>query len=159
MPHVCAGCVGRAAKIYRRREKCERQLPPRGVKSRGKSSNMLKLRIDWAREVARTEFTLSGTLARGAVCIVVGVLAACQTPQPVHIAPILSGRSPVASAPSPSPPAVTPNPVYKVGAPYEVGGVWYYPQEQPAYDETGIASWYGIDYQGRSTANGEVFDR
>src|SRR5437762_767041 len=120
---------------------------------------MLKLRIVQAREVARTEFTLGSTLARGAVCIVVGVLAACQTPQPIPIAPMLSGRSPVASAPSPSPPAVTSNPVYKVGEPYQVGGIWYYPQEQPAYDETGIASWYGIDYQGRPTANGEVFDR
>jgi rare lipoprotein A len=52
-----------------------------------------------------------------------------------------------------------PNPVYKVGQPYQVGGVWYYPQEQPDYDATGIASWYGIDYQGKPTADGEVFDR
>jgi rare lipoprotein A len=51
------------------------------------------------------------------------------------------------------------NPIYKVGNPYQVGGLWYYPQEQPAYDETGIASWYGIDYHGHLTANGEVFDR
>jgi len=51
------------------------------------------------------------------------------------------------------------NPVYKVGSPYQVGGVWYYPQEQPAYDETGIASWYGMDYDGHLTADGEVFDR
>ena len=33
--------------------------------------------------------------------------------------------------------------VYKVGQPYEIGDTWYYPREQPDYDETGIASWYG----------------
>jgi len=51
------------------------------------------------------------------------------------------------------------NPVYKVGNPYQVGGLWYYPQEQLGYDETGIASWYGMDYDGHLTANGEIFDR
>jgi rare lipoprotein A len=52
-----------------------------------------------------------------------------------------------------------PNPVYKVGTPYQVAGVWYYPQEQPSYDETGIASWYGSEFSGRLTADGELFDR
>lgn len=32
---------------------------------------------------------------------------------------------------------------YKVGKPYQVGGAWYYPQVDYAYDETSIASWYG----------------
>jgi rare lipoprotein A len=50
------------------------------------------------------------------------------------------------------------NGVYKIGEPYEQEGVWYYPQEQPDYDETGIASWYGGEFRGRRTANGEVFD-
>ncbi len=49
--------------------------------------------------------------------------------------------------------------VYKVGRPYQVSGTWYYPREQPGYDETGIASWYGSQFHGRVTANGEVFDR
>jgi rare lipoprotein A len=49
--------------------------------------------------------------------------------------------------------------VYKVGRPYQIAGVWYYPREQPGYDETGIASWYGAQFHGRTTANGEVFDR
>jgi rare lipoprotein A len=48
--------------------------------------------------------------------------------------------------------------VYKVGNPYQVAGVWYYPKEDPSYDETGIASWYGSDFHGKYTANGEVFD-
>ncbi len=49
--------------------------------------------------------------------------------------------------------------VYKIGEPYQVQNTWYYPREQPTYDETGIASWYGADFHGRRTANGEVFDR
>jgi rare lipoprotein A len=47
---------------------------------------------------------------------------------------------------------------YKVGQPYQVRGVWYYPKEQPNYDEIGIASWYGAAFHNRYTADGEVFD-
>lgn len=69
------------------------------------------------------------------------------------------------SAPPPRPPqsvpAVTVPPnagVYKVGQPYQVDNVWYYPREQPDYDETGIASWYGPTFYGKPTANGETYD-
>jgi len=48
--------------------------------------------------------------------------------------------------------------IYKVGKPYQVDGIWYYPHEDLTYDETGIASWYGEAFHGRYTANGEVFD-
>jgi rare lipoprotein A len=47
---------------------------------------------------------------------------------------------------------------YKVGQPYQINGVWYYPSEDLSYDETGIASWYGEDFHGKYTANGDVFD-
>jgi len=47
---------------------------------------------------------------------------------------------------------------YKLGAPYRVSGRWYVPQEDPHYDRVGIASWYGADFHGRLTANGEIFD-
>lgn len=47
---------------------------------------------------------------------------------------------------------------YKVGTPYQINGVWYYPKEDPFYDETGIASWYGSDFHGKATANGERYD-
>ncbi|MDA0262348.1 MAG: septal ring lytic transglycosylase RlpA family protein [Proteobacteria bacterium] len=49
-------------------------------------------------------------------------------------------------------------PVYKVGRPYQIKGVWYYPREDPNYDTTGIASWYGTDFHGKTTANGEIYD-
>jgi rare lipoprotein A len=47
---------------------------------------------------------------------------------------------------------------YKVGSPYQIKGVWYYPKEEPGYDETGIASWYGDYFHGRKTANGEIYN-
>jgi rare lipoprotein A len=48
---------------------------------------------------------------------------------------------------------------YKIGKPYQIQGVWYYPAEDYKYEETGIASWYGPDFHGKYTANGEVFDQ
>lgn len=54
--------------------------------------------------------------------------------------------------------SVVAEPRYKVGNPYEVKGVWYYPERDLSYDETGIASWYGDEFGGRLTANGEIFD-
>ena len=48
---------------------------------------------------------------------------------------------------------------YKIGKPYQIQGVWYYPSEDYEYDETGVASWYGPDFHGKFTANGEVFDQ
>jgi rare lipoprotein A len=78
-----------------------------------------------------------------AVLITAGaVLAACATPHPR-----LATRLPSAGQGG-----------YKVGAPYQVGGIWYVPHEDPRYDATGIASWYGDEFHMKTTANGEVFD-
>jgi rare lipoprotein A len=52
-----------------------------------------------------------------------------------------------------------PNPINKVGNPYEINGIKYKPQVQPNYDSVGIASWYGDDFHGNITSNGEVFDK
>ena len=48
---------------------------------------------------------------------------------------------------------------YKVGRPYEIAQVWYYPRADYRYDETGIASWYGPGFHGKETANGEIYDQ
>ena len=48
---------------------------------------------------------------------------------------------------------------YKVGQPYQVKGRWYRPEYDPSYARVGVASWYGDDFQGLPTANGEVFDK
>lgn len=47
---------------------------------------------------------------------------------------------------------------YKVGKPYKVAGRTYVPEHDPDYNKTGRASWYGDDFHGRLTANGEIFD-
>jgi rare lipoprotein A len=69
----------------------------------------------------------------------------------------------VALAPQPVDDAAEPAPVaqarYHVGRRYEIAGKWYEPQEDPDYDQQGVASWYGPVFHGRLTANGEVFDR
>ena len=48
--------------------------------------------------------------------------------------------------------------VYLVGKPYTVAGKVYVPREDRSYSSIGLASWYGDDFHGRLTANGEVFD-
>jgi rare lipoprotein A len=48
--------------------------------------------------------------------------------------------------------------VYRVGKPYTVAGRVYVPEEKVNYSAVGFASWYGDDFHGRYTANGEIFD-
>ncbi|WFU45102.1 septal ring lytic transglycosylase RlpA family protein [Bradyrhizobium sp. CB82] len=47
---------------------------------------------------------------------------------------------------------------YRVGKPYVVAGRTYVPEEDAHYRAEGLASWYGDDFHGRLTANGEIFD-
>jgi len=95
------------------------------------------------------------------VCLMLMLLTACSTtrlsysPFPgVHISSPISlpsGRhAPLASGNGGH---------YKTGKPYRVGGHTYYPLSTArGYDETGIASWYGRDFHGKLTANGERYD-
>ncbi len=48
--------------------------------------------------------------------------------------------------------------VYRVGRPYTIRGRTYHPAHNPSYDNRGQASWYGDDFHGRRTANGELYD-
>jgi rare lipoprotein A len=48
---------------------------------------------------------------------------------------------------------------YLVGHPYTIAGHTYYPSENEAYTAVGMASWYGDAFQGRRTANGEIYDK
>ena len=48
--------------------------------------------------------------------------------------------------------------VYRIGKPYTVAGRVYVPEENTNYSAEGMASWYGDDFHGRYTANGEIFD-
>jgi rare lipoprotein A len=77
-----------------------------------------------------------------AATLLLAALAGCQTP---------GGGS--------SRQIARPNPHYKVGNPYQVAGRWYYPKVDEQYDTIGVASWYGDEFDGKLTANGEVFDK
>jgi len=77
-----------------------------------------------------------------AIAVIAGSVAACSTTPPPY--------TPVKVPPTAG--------IYKIGQPYQIEGTWYYPREQPDYDETGVASWYGPTFYGQHTANGETFD-
>ena len=81
-------------------------------------------------------------LFRFALLLTLGFLSACASEQ---------GAAPSGTT--------TTSGSYKVGQPYQIKGVWYYPHEDYSYDETGIASWYGEDFHGQRTANGEIFNK
>jgi rare lipoprotein A len=69
-----------------------------------------------------------------------------------------AGKSVIRGSEPPSQAAIAKGGIYKVGNPYQINGVWYYPKEDPNYDETGIGSWYGEQFHNKVTANGEIFD-
>jgi rare lipoprotein A len=57
----------------------------------------------------------------------------------------------------PSPPPPRPAPDYP--KPYRVNGVWYQPiPHARGFEQQGVASWYGRDFHGRKTSNGEYYD-
>ncbi len=70
----------------------------------------------------------------------------------VGCAPTVQQESGVISAPKSVPEAQYPKP-------YRVKGKWYQPIPDAAgFRQQGIASWYGKQFHGRKTSNGEVYD-
>lgn len=47
---------------------------------------------------------------------------------------------------------------YKIGKPYQIYGITYIPQKYNDLEEVGEASWYGEKFDGKLTANGEIYD-
>jgi len=95
--------------------------------------------------------------AHWAVLLAAGAsLAACAS----LTTPTYSIHSGEAAQHAPPPGGKAPNGTKLTGtnAPYQVGGIWYVPHEQPNYNETGIASWYGDAFNMKATATGEIFD-
>lgn len=94
------------------------------------------------------------------VAAALGASGCAETELAVYTVKKLSRPAPkkiaVPSAESAVPPLQ--RPAYKVGEPYQIDGVWYTPKEDATYDATGIASWYGVPFDGRLTANGETYD-
>ncbi len=109
---------------------------------------------------------MGGFGGRGGVCLVarlVGVAAGCLAL--ANCSSGLSGRlnpqygvSASARVVEPGEPVPKGGGVYRVGKPYVVAGREYVPQEDVNYSAVGLASWYGDDFHGRYTANGEIFD-
>lgn len=67
----------------------------------------------------------------------------------------------MSTPPAPSTKTPPPAPTGKGGTykPYTVLGQTYYPLgSAEGYSETGVASWYGADFHGKKTANGERYD-
>ncbi|MDP4978656.1 MAG: septal ring lytic transglycosylase RlpA family protein, partial [Desulfobacterales bacterium] len=60
---------------------------------------------------------------------------------------------------APRPRAGTTAPQPKQSKPYQIDGVWYYPQaDANGFRQSGLASWYGDPFHGRKTANGETYN-
>jgi rare lipoprotein A len=90
---------------------------------------------------------LRGFVRFGVLAAFALILTACaQTQLAVHAVKEVAREAPAGEG------------AYKVGQPYQINGIWYAPAEDTAYDETGIASWYGRPFHGRRTANGEIYD-
>ncbi len=83
-------------------------------------------------------------------------VAACASNDTLPPAP--SSIAGTSGQPSGTNPYGEANPHRKVGNPYKVAGIWYYPEVDEDYDAQGVASWYGPKFHGRKTANGEIFD-
>ena len=78
-----------------------------------------------------------------------------------NVASRVDPRYGVASSPrvvAPGQPVPKGGGVYRVGKPYTVAGRTYTPEDNTHYSVVGLASWYGDDFHGRYTANGEIFD-
>ncbi len=98
------------------------------------------------------------SLKLAVVCAVIALgLNACAQPGPSGSTSTGGGQ--VSWRTTPGAPVAGTAGVYKIGSPYKIAGTWYYPKEDPDYRETGIASWYGPGFNGRVTANGEVYNQ
>ena len=48
---------------------------------------------------------------------------------------------------------------YKIGRPYKIYGITYKPKDYAQLEQTGVASWYGDQFHGKKTANGEIYNK
>src|SRR3954465_2109670 len=108
----------------------------------------------------RGAFSLARRLAPAAAAIAVCLLVAnCSSSS--KLTSRVDPRYGVAASPrvvEPGQPVPKGGGVYRVGRPYQVAGRTYTPEENGRYRAEGLASWYGDDFHGRLTANGEVYD-
>src|SRR5436190_4636081 len=138
------------------------------MRDRGRSSHDFGVSARRTRAAAgmgldgdmRGAFSLAHRLAPAAAVIAVCLLVAnCSSSS--KLTSRVDPRYGVAASPrvvEPGQPVPKGGGVYRVGKPYEVGGRTYTPEENGRYRAEGLASWYGDDFHGRLTANGEIYD-
>ncbi len=138
------------------------------------------MRISGERRVASGEWRGSGPML-AVLCLLPALLVGCGSVAPRQDAPVVSkpGKPVVATkkgggyylddGPGDNPPAnldAIPDAVPKVeplhmasSRPYTVLGQTYIPDTcLKPYKEIGVASWYGIRYNGQKTSTGEIYD-
>ena len=118
---------------------CDRTEPGNAPYGRGTSRKSALLRVAGVTAIALTAANCSKN-AGGGIDPRYGVAASPRVVRDGEAVPKGGGRS-------------------MVGQPYTVAGRTYVPSENPAYARAGLASWYGSNFHGRLTANGEIFDR
>jgi rare lipoprotein A len=87
-----------------------------------------------------------------------GNLAGCAAVDRLGIVDPRYGSSSNARVVAPGDPIPKGGGTYRIGSAYTIGGRTYVPAEDHEYRAEGLASWYGEDFHGRQTANGEIFD-
>jgi rare lipoprotein A len=108
---------------------------------------------------AKTVRAAAAGLAAATGLVAAGVLAGCSAVDTLgSIVDPRYGISQSARVVAPGDPVPKGGGAYRIGAAYTIGGHTYQPAEDKSYRAEGLASWYGEDFHGRSTANGEVFD-
>ena len=90
--------------------------------------------------------------------VAVCVLAGCADSDKIGMVDPRYGVSSGARLVAPGEPIPKGGGTYRIGAPYSIGGRTYVPADDPHYRAEGLASWYGEDFHGRQTANGEIYD-
>lgn len=105
--------------------------------------------------------TLSWQMSRGfraaSICVAALALANCAGPKTSKIDPKY-GVSPSPRVVADGEAVPKGGGIDKIGKPYVIAGEVYVPKDMTKYSATGMASWYGSQFHGRMTANGEVFD-
>jgi rare lipoprotein A len=111
--------------------------------------------------MARRPFGLALRRVAGLGALALGCLALANCTQTDKLSKRKDPRYGVAASPrviEPGQPVPKGGGTYRVGKPYDVAGRTYYPEENRRYRAEGAASWYGEDFHGRLTANGEIYD-
>jgi rare lipoprotein A len=103
---------------------------------------------------------LAAVRGAGACIVAAGVLtgAGCSAVDSLGVVDPRYGISSGARVVAPGDPIPKGGGTYRVGQAYTIAGKTYVPAEDPHYQSEGLASWYGEDFHGRQTANGEIFD-